>query len=86
MITSSAYTFCDMQAVSKKRETSSIRKSELQKQKSDLEERVQGLDERLENALIQLEVGCVHHAMCISSFVTHSDGVCARCRCVCCQY
>jgi len=55
--------FCDMQAVTKKKEASSSRKSELHKQKSDLEERVQGLDERLENALIQREVGCLHHAV-----------------------
>ncbi len=52
-----------MQAVTKKKEASSSRKAELQKQKSDLEERVGGLDEQLESTLIQLKVGCLHHAL-----------------------
>lgn len=70
-----------MQAVTKKKDAGSSRKSELQQQKSDLEERVQGLDEQLEAALIQLKVGCLHRVACISSNVTQSNSVCAGCQC-----
>ena len=65
-----------MQAVTKKKDGSSSRKAELQQQKSGLEEQVQGLDEQLETALIQLKVGCLHHAMYISSIVMQSNRVC----------
>ncbi len=74
-----------MQAVTKKKDASSSRKAELQQQKSGLEEQVQGLDEQLETVRVQLEVGCLHHAMCVSSIVTQSNSVCAGCQCVCCQ-
>ena len=59
-----------MQAVAKKKEGISSRKAELQQQKSQLEQVVQGLDEQLETARIHLKVGCLHHAMCISSIAT----------------
>ncbi len=75
-----------MQVVSKKKEKSRSRKLELQEEKSTLEKQVQGRDEHLENVKMQLEVGCLHHAVCISSVVTPSSSVCACCRCVCCQY
>ena len=64
-----------MQAVSKKKEASSSRKAELQKDNSDLEEMVQGLDEQLETARIQLKVGCLHHAL-RQLLAVHSHTVC----------
>ena len=64
-----------MQAVSKKKEASSSRKAELQKDNSDLEEMVQGLDEQLETACLQLEVGCLHHAL-RQLLAVHSHTVC----------
>ena len=75
-----------MQAVSRKKEASSNRKLALQREKRDLEGLMQGLEEQLEDAHFQLEVGCLRHAMCISSSVTQSNSVFAGCRCVCCQY
>ncbi len=75
-----------MQVVSKKKEKSRRRKLELQEEKSILEKQVQGQDEDLEAVKMQLEVDCLHHAVCISSIVTQSNSACACCRCVCCQY
>ncbi len=74
-----------MQVVSKKKEKSRRRKLELQDEKSTLEKQVQGRDEQLEAMKMQLEVGCLHHAMCISSIVTQNNSVSAGCQCVCCQ-
>ncbi len=75
-----------MQVVNEKKERNSRRKLELQKERSTLEKQVQVRDEQLEAVKMQLEVGCLHHAVCISSIVTQSSSVCACCGCVCCQY
>ena len=74
-----------MQVVDKMKEGISSRKAELQQENSELEGRVGALNEQLEAAVMQLRVGCLHHAMCISSIVTQSNSVCAGCQCVCCQ-
>ena len=72
--------------VNEKKESDSRRKAELKQERSTLEKQVQGRDEELKAMKMQLEVGCLHLAMCISSIVTQSNSVCACCQCVCCQY
>ena len=62
--------------VNEKKERNSRRKAELKHERSTLEKQVQGRDEELEAAQMQLQVGCLHHAMCISSIVTQSNSVC----------
>ena len=66
-----------MQVVNEKKERNSRRKAELKHERCTLEKQVQGRDEELEAVQMQLEVGCLHHAMCISSIVTQRT-VCVR--------
>jgi len=69
--------------VNEKKERNSRRKAELKHERSTLEKQVQGRDEELEAAQMQLQVGCLHHAMCISSIVTQSNSVCVCVLSVC---
>ena len=64
--------------VNEKKERNSRRKAELKQERSTLEKQVQGRDEELKAMKMQLEVGCLHHAMCISSVVMQSGSVCVR--------